>query len=67
MRRLILSVIVFVMIACGARGTIGKIDDILNDGNYTITWQFQGCFGGGTEKLEVTDRKTAIYTFLDYS
>jgi hypothetical protein len=79
MRQLILLTSVFVMMACGTQGNretpasskthwaIGQIDDILHDGNYTIKWEFQGCFGGGKEELEVTDRKKATYTFLDYS
>jgi hypothetical protein len=40
---------------------------MLNGGDYTIECQFQGCFGGGTETLEIKDRKTATYTFLDFS
>jgi hypothetical protein len=67
MRRLMLYMMLFFMVACGTNGTIGQIDDILHDGNYTIEWEFQGCFGSGAEKLKVTDRKTATYTFLDYS
>jgi hypothetical protein len=67
MTRLILYLTVFFMMACGNTGTIEQIDDILQDGNYIIKREFQGCFGGGAEKLEVTDRKTATYTFLDFS
>ena len=55
------------MISCGARGTIEEIDHVLQDGNYKIECEFQGCFGEGTAKLEIKNSKTATYTFLDFS
>jgi hypothetical protein len=67
MNRLVLLVSAFVMASCGTRGTIEEIDDLLHDRDYKIECEFQGCFGGGTEKLEIRNGKTATYTFLDFS
>ena len=67
MNRLVSLACVFVMMSCGPRGTIGEIDEILQNGNYKIVYEFQGCFGGGTEKLEIRNGKTATYSFFDFS
>jgi hypothetical protein len=67
MRCLILFMSLFVVISCGNRGTRDKIDELLRDGNYQVECEFQGCFGGGTEKLEIRNGTTAIYIFLDFS
>lgn len=66
MRQLVLFVGMFVMVSCGTR-TSEEIDDLLDDGDYVIECEFQGCFGGGTEKLEIKDGKTATYTFLEFN
>jgi hypothetical protein len=67
MKRLVLLASAFVMMSCGTRGTMEEIDDLLHNGDYKIECEFQGCFGGGTEKLEIKNGKTATYTFLDFS
>jgi hypothetical protein len=67
MRKLILLSSILVVVSCSTGGRVGEIDEILHGGNYRMEYEFQGCFGNGTEKLEVKDHKTAIHTFLVFS
>jgi hypothetical protein len=64
MRQLLLLLTTFLTLTCSNRDTIGEIDGILQSGNYKVELQYQGCFGAGTEKLEIRDNRTAIHTFF---
>jgi hypothetical protein len=50
-----------------AREAAQEVDDILAERNYTFKFTYEGCFGGGTETLEIRGKKIAIYTFPVYS
>jgi hypothetical protein len=62
---LLLSLLFFV--SCGTKATKEKIQEVLEQRNYTIECKSQGCFGSGKEKLEIKNNKVATYTFLDFS
>jgi hypothetical protein len=40
-----------------------KVDHILVQDNYILEFEYQGCFGGGKETLEIKDKKVAMHTF----
>jgi len=42
-----------------------KIQKILEEEEYLIECKFQGCFGSGTEKLEIKNSDGAVYTYSD--
>jgi len=51
--------------SCGTKDTKEEIQEILEQQNYKIEYKFQGCFGGGTERLEIKNNEIAIYTYLN--
>jgi hypothetical protein len=55
---------VFVFACCACATPLQEVDDILAENNYTLEFEYEGCFGEGTETLEIRDKKIAIYTFL---
>jgi hypothetical protein len=51
--------------ACSACSTpMQEVDDILAENNYTLEFEYEGCFGEGTETLVIRDNNIAIHTFL---
>ena len=53
------------ILSCGPRDTKEEIQEILEQKNYKIEYKFQGCFGSGTERLEIKNNEIAIYTYLN--
>jgi hypothetical protein len=51
-------------LSCETKDTKEEIQEILEQQNYKIECKFQGCFGGGTERVEIKDNGIAIYTYL---
>ncbi|HRG07674.1 MAG TPA: hypothetical protein PLJ08_03785 [Cyclobacteriaceae bacterium] len=49
---------------------VSSIEKIVDNGNYSFQIGYAGCFGEGTEKVDVKKRGEsyqATYTYLDYS
>ena len=65
MKKLFVLFIGLLIISCGTNDTKEEIEKILGQGNYKIEYNFQGCFGGGTERLEIKNNEIAIYTYLN--
>jgi len=53
------------ILSCGTKNTKEEIQKIIEQKNYKIEYKFQGCFGGGTERLEIKNNEIAIYTYLN--
>jgi hypothetical protein len=55
------------VVACAifsaCREPMQKVDHILTEDNYILEFEYQGCFGGGKETLEIKNKKVAIHTF----
>src|SRR5688572_2168566 len=65
MKKLFVLFIGLLIISCGTNDTKEEIEKILGQGNYKIEYNFQGCFGGGTERLEIKNNEIATYTYLN--
>ena len=65
MKKLFVLFIGLLIISCANKDTKEEIQEILEQGNYKIECNFQGCFGGGIERLEIKNNEIAIYTYLN--
>jgi hypothetical protein len=63
----ILSFVGMLFPACRTRDTNEEIQKILEQKNYQIEVTFQGCFGAGTERLEIKNNEVAVYTYQSLS
>jgi len=52
------------ILSCGTKDRKEEIQEILAQKNFKIEYKFQGCFGGGTERLEIKNNEIAIYTHV---
>lgn len=62
MKNLSRHFIALILLSCSVNDPTG-IEEIISRGNYKIECNYQGCFGGGTQILEVNGLDHAEYTF----
>jgi len=64
MKMLLALIIGFCQFSCLIRDPKTDIKEILEEKNYTIEWAFQGCFGGATQRIAITNSTIAIITWV---